>query len=164
MMHVVDLFPTLLNQAKGSLEQKLPLDGMDMWEVITGGKASPRTEVVHSLPGEHSDTGVMSIRQGKFKLVGEALFNIEGDSAETHDIAAEYPEVYQSLLKRLKVLETERRRPEIHTSISRTIETPLLVFGKEENENPPAWLAPYIKALPLSAKELRRKKVRSKDK
>ncbi len=158
MVHVVDLFPTLLNQAKGSLEQKLPLDGMDMWEVITGDKVSPRTEVVHSLPGEHSDTGVMSIRQGRFKLVGEALFNIEGDPAETHDIAAEYPEVYQSLLKRLKVLETERRRPEIHTRITTTFKTPLVVFGKEENENPPSWLAPYIKALPLSAKELRRLK------
>ena len=36
MIHVVDLYPTLLNQGKGSLEQKLPLDGMDMWEVITG--------------------------------------------------------------------------------------------------------------------------------
>ena len=55
MMHVVDLFPTLLKQGQAPLGQKLPLDGMDMWEVITDDKKSPRTEVVHSLPGEHSD-------------------------------------------------------------------------------------------------------------
>jgi arylsulfatase A-like enzyme len=164
MMHVVDLFPTLLNQGHGSLEQKLPLDGMDMWEVITGDKESPRTEVVHSLPGEHSDTGVMSLRQGRFKLVGEELFDIEQDPAETSDLAAKHPKIYQSLRKRIQELEKERRPPEIHTNITRTIDTPLLVFGKEENENPPSWLAPYLKELPLSAKELRRLKARSKGK
>jgi hypothetical protein len=92
------------------------------------------------------------------------LFGIEQDPAENHDIAAEFPEVYQSLLKRLKQLENERRQPEIHTKISETIETPLLVFGKEENANPPSWLAPYIKALPPSAKERLRASRRSNGK
>jgi hypothetical protein len=73
-------------------------------------------------------------------------------------LAAKHPEIYQSLRKRIQALENERRQPEIHTKITATIETPLLVFGKEENANPPSWLAPYIKALPLSAKELRRLK------
>ena len=164
MMHVVDLFPTLLKQGNGSPEQKLPLDGMDMWEVITGDKESPRTEVVHSLPGEHSDTGVMSIRQGRFKLVGKELFDIEQDPAETSDLAAKHSQIYQSLLKRMQELVKERRKPEVHTQITRTIEQPLLVFGKEENANPPAWLARYLKALPPSAKELRRMKSRSKNK
>ncbi|MCP4786327.1 MAG: arylsulfatase [Fuerstiella sp.] len=164
MMHVVDLFPTLLSQGNGSLKQDLPLDGMDMWGVISGDNESPRTEVVHSLPGEHSDTGEMSIRQGRFKLVGKALFDIEGDSAETDDIAAEYPLIYQSLRERLNRLESERRTPEVHTNITSTIETPLLVFGKEENANPPSWLVPYLKALPPSAKELLRAKRRSQGK
>ena len=163
MMHVVDLFPTLLKQGQAPLEQKLPLDGMDMWEVITGDKESPRTEVVHSLPGEHSDTGVMSIRQGRYKLVGQALFDVAQDSAETRDLAAKHPEIYQSMRKRIQALENERRQPEIHTKITTTIETPLLVFGKEENANPSPWLAPYIKAIPPSAKELRRLKNRSKN-
>jgi arylsulfatase A-like enzyme len=164
MIHVVDLFPTLLKQGKGSPKQKLPLDGMDMWKVITGSKKSPRTEVVHSLPGEHSDTGVMSIRQGNYKLVGEELFDIEKDSAETPDQAAKHPDIYQALRKRIQTLEKERRQPEVHNKITSKIETPLLVFGKEENANPPSWLAPYIKALPLSAKELRRLENKSKNK
>jgi len=162
MMHVVDLFPTLLTQGQGSLEQKLPLDGMDMWEVITGDKESPRTEVVHSLPGENSDTGVMSIRQGSYKLVGREMFDIDQDPAETRDLAAEHPEIYQTLRKRIQELAKERRPSEIHTKITETIATPLLVFGEEENANPPAWLAPHLKALPPSAKELRRMKNRTK--
>lgn len=164
MMHDVDLYPTLLNQASGSLEQKLPLDGMDLWEVITGDKESPRTEVVHSLPGEHSDTGVMSIRQGRYKLVGEELFDIEQDPAETTDLAAKHPGIYQSLRKRIQELAKERRLPEVHTNITRTIDTPLLVFGKEENENPPSWLPPHLKELPMSEKELRKLNARSKRK
>jgi len=162
MTHVVDLYPTLIRQAGGSLKQKLPLDGMDIWDTITKGKESPRSEVVHSLPGEHSDTGEMSIRQGAFKLVGKELFNIERDPAEAHDIAAAHPEIYQSLHKRLLELVDQRREPEIHTNISKTIKEPLLVFGEEENANPPSWLAPYLKALPPTKKELQRANKRRK--
>ncbi|MDP6354101.1 MAG: arylsulfatase [Planctomycetota bacterium] len=156
MAHVVDLYPTLIRQARASLKQKLPLDGMDIWDTITKDRKSPRSEVVHALPGEHADTGVMSIRQGAFKLVGKELFNIEQDPAETQDIAAAHPEIYQSLHKRLLELVDQRREPEIHTNISKTIKEPLLVFGEEENANPPSWLAPYLKALPPTKKELQR--------
>jgi arylsulfatase A-like enzyme len=158
MMHVVDLYPTLLGVGGGSLIQKLPLDGIDMWETITANKASLRTEVVHALPGEHADTGVMAIRRGSFKLVGKELYNVEQDPAETTDIAAAHPEVYQALHQRLIDLTKERRTPEVHTNISRTIDQPLLVFGKEENENPPAWLEPYVKGLPPTKNELKRAK------
>jgi hypothetical protein len=69
-----------------------------------------------------------------------------------------HPEIYQSLRKRIQELAKERRPPEVHTNITKTITTPLLVFGKEENANPSSWLAPYMKALPLSAQELHRLK------
>ena len=164
MIHVVDLFPTLLKLGKGSLEQKLTLDGMDMWEVITGSLESPRTEVVHALPGEHTDTGAVAIRQGDYKLVGKELFDIARDPSETVDLAAKHPEIYKSLRKRIQELVKERRPPEIHTKITDTMETPLLVFGKEENANPPSWLAPYVKSLPPSANELRRMENRSNNK
>ena len=155
MMHVVDLYPTLLRIGGGSLKQKLPIDGMDMWDTITMGVESPRSEVVHGLPGEHVETGEMSIRKGAYKLVGKALFNIEKDPAETRDIADAHPETYQALHQRLIQLTAERRTPETHTPISRTTQQPLLVFGEEENDNPPDWLAPYLKALPPTKKGLK---------
>ena len=51
MIHVVDLYPTLLRQAGASLDQPLPLDGMDMWNTITSDQDSPRQEVVHASTG-----------------------------------------------------------------------------------------------------------------
>ena len=45
-------------------------------------------------------------------------------------------------------LSEERRTPEKHTNISATIERPLLVFGEEENANPPEWLPAYLEAQP----------------
>ena len=62
MIHVVDLYPTLLSQAGASLDQPLPLDGTDMWNTIISNYDSPRQEVVHALPVRHIDTGPMSIR------------------------------------------------------------------------------------------------------
>lgn len=162
MMHVVDLYPTLVNIAGGSLKQPLPLDGMDMWSVISKNQSSPRSEVVHSLPGEHCDTGVMSIRKGAYKLVGKELFNVEKDPTEKKDIASTHPEVYKSLHQRLIDLTKERRTPETHTNITKTIDQPLLVFGKEENSNPPEWLAPYLKSLPPTKKERKQSEKKNK--
>jgi arylsulfatase A-like enzyme len=163
LIHVVDLYPTLLGQAGASLDQPLPLDGMDMWNTITLGEESPRREVVHALPGEHIDTGPMSIRQGDYKLVDGALFNIEQDPTEANDLAAAHPEIYRSLHQRLLQLVEQRRTPETHTKISETISERLLVFGKQENADPPAWLAPYVRSLPPTKKEIQRaKSARSK--
>ena len=161
MVHVTDLYPTLLKLAGGSLEQPLPLDGMDMWEVFTGRKPSPRTEVVHNLPnGGKGEMGEMSICQGSWKLVGKELYDLSVDPGEKTDLAAKHPDISKRLNARLQQLVTERRTPEKHGAIP---DRPLLVFGEKENANPPAWLKPYLDALPESPKEIKktRKKTQS---
>ncbi len=150
MVHVTDLYPTLLNLAGGSLEQPLPLDGMDMWDVFTGRKPSPRTEVVHNLPGGGTgEMGEMSICQGSWKLVGKALYDLSNDPGETTDLAAKNPDIYKKLNARIQQLVAERRPPEKHMNIP---DKPLLVFGEHENAHPPAWLQPYLDSLPGAAK------------
>jgi arylsulfatase A-like enzyme len=148
MTYVADLYPTLINLAGASLEQEFPIDGFDIWDVITRGKKSPRKEIVFSLPGDFVDTGDKAIRQNDYKLVGEELFNIAEDPYEKRNVAMEKPEVFQALNQRLTVLLSVRRTPEKHTKITEVIDQPLLVFGKEENSDPPAWLETYVKALP----------------
>lgn len=155
IVHVVDLYPTLLKLAGGSPDQPLPLDGMDIWEAITLGKPSPRTEAVHSLPGDDVETGAMAIRQGAWKLIGKELYNIEADPAETNDLAGAHPEIYRQLHERILQLAAERRPPEPHLKIP---DQPLLVFGEKENANPPAWLRPYLESLPASDKAKKRQK------
>ncbi|MFZ5829400.1 MAG: sulfatase-like hydrolase/transferase, partial [Planctomycetota bacterium] len=154
MAHVVDLYPTLLKLAGGSLEQKLPLDGIDLWNAVTRGDPSPRSEVVNSLPGDDVETGVMSIRQGPWKLVGQELYHIEDDPTEAHDLAKEHPEICRRLQARLEQLVTQRRPAEQHERIP---DKPLLVLGQDENAHPPGWLKPYLESLPEEPKPKRTK-------
>ncbi len=150
MAHVTDLYPTLLKLAGGSLEQPLPLDGMDMWDVFTGRKPSPRTEVVHNLPdGGRGEMGDMSICQGPWKLVGKELYDLSNDPGEKTDLATKHPDIYKKLYDRIQQLVAERRPPEKHLNIP---DKPLLVFGEKENAHPPAWLQPYLDSLPESLK------------
>jgi arylsulfatase A-like enzyme len=156
LAHVADLYPTLVNLAGGTLNQPLPIDGVDQWEMISQGKPSPRREVVHSVPGSmDSETGQPAIRQGDYKLVGSMLFDLAQDPAETTDIAADHPDVVRALSQRLRELSEGRRPPEVHHNISGTIDEPLLVFGEQENSHPPAWLPEYIRTHGVA--KLRRK-------
>ncbi|MFN9915666.1 MAG: sulfatase-like hydrolase/transferase, partial [Pirellulaceae bacterium] len=40
-MHIIDWYPTLIGQAGGSLEQKMPIDGKDVWPMLTAKAKSP---------------------------------------------------------------------------------------------------------------------------
>ncbi len=156
LLHVTDLYPTLVNLAGGSLDQPLPLDGTDVWNVIIGKQPSQRTEVVYSLPGDFVDTGEVAIRRGSYKLVDDELYNIVDDPYEKQDLAPTSPEIVKVLRERINELVQQRRTPEEHKRVSDTIDKPLLVFGREENEDPPDWLAGYLKSLPPTKHEIKR--------
>lgn len=137
LAHVVDFYPTLVKLAGGSLQQPLPLDGVDLWPMIAHGADSPRNEVILSVPGhEDAETGQPAIRQGDFKLVGDELFDLRRDPYEQHDIAAAHPDVVQRLKQRLQELAQQRRTPEVHQKV----EPRPIVKGEAENHSPPAWL------------------------
>jgi len=63
-LHIVDWFPTLVNLSGGSLQQKHPLDGRDIWPVVTSGKPSPHEDIlINAMPNSGA------IRMGGWKLV-----------------------------------------------------------------------------------------------
>jgi len=63
-LHMVDWYPTLLKLAGAPLEQPLPLDGKDIWPVITQGRPSPHDEILlNTIPRGGA------IRVGDWKLV-----------------------------------------------------------------------------------------------
>ena len=80
LLHVVDLFPTFAGLAGADTTGDLPLDGLDAWEAIAEGAASPRTEVVYSLD---------VIRVGDWKLIEEGIdyYGWTTDAPELYDIA-----------------------------------------------------------------------------
>ena len=152
MIHVTDLYPTLIKLAGGSLEQPLPLDGMDVWPTIAEGKPSPRREVVYNVPGEFGrEMGEPAIRVGDFKLVGEELYEIPKDPYEKTDVAAKHPDVVKQLKARLAEVASQRRPPEKHERIPGARP---LVKGELENAQPhPDWLKEIVKQAADAADE-----------
>jgi arylsulfatase A-like enzyme len=109
MIHVVDMYPTLAGLAGAQLGKNKPLDGMDMWPTIGGGKPSPRTELIYNV--EPFRAGV---REGDWKLIWRTplpssleLYNIPQDPSEKTNLAAQYPEKVATLQKRANELAAE---------------------------------------------------------
>jgi len=70
MMQVIDWLPTLLSAA-GFDMSKLPvsIDGIDMWNMLSGNKESRRTEMLHNIDPVPAGTGSSAIRIRDLKLV-----------------------------------------------------------------------------------------------
>jgi arylsulfatase A-like enzyme len=129
-IHMVDWFPTLARLAGASAASAHPLDGRDIWPVITEGQPSPHDELLLNTVGRAG-----AVRMGDWKLVrngkagvddeGEAngattredkqrkrrearnapdvieLFNLSSDSSEKTNLAESQPEKVKELLQRL---------------------------------------------------------------
>jgi arylsulfatase A-like enzyme len=100
-LHVVDWYPTLSKLTGSAHQQKLPVDGHDIWPVLTEGARSPHAALV--LCG--TQRGQAAIRMGDWKLivgaggkwkgkdVGKAdqLYNLARDVGETMNLSLEQP-------------------------------------------------------------------------
>jgi arylsulfatase A-like enzyme len=108
-IHIADLYPTFLKLAGASLEQKLPLDGLDAWPAIAQGRPSPREEILHNV-----EPGRGALRRGPWKIVVQGrlpaadaaavkveLFNVVEDPSEKNDRSAAQPEKVKDLFERL---------------------------------------------------------------
>lgn len=113
MIHVIDMYPTLIGLAGASTAKCKPLDGINVWDTIAEGKASPRTEVVYNIEPFRA-----AVRQGDWKLVWRAtlpssteLYNITQDPSEKSNVAAEHPEIVAALQKRAQELAAAGVKP-----------------------------------------------------
>jgi len=108
-VHMVDWYPTLIKLIGGSLTQPLPLDGMDIWPVITQKAPSPHSEILNNA----TPTGG-AIRVGDWKLVIKTgtgnkkktqtesveLFNLVADPSEKTNLAEQNMEKLRELKAR----------------------------------------------------------------
>ena len=106
-LHAVDWYPTLAKLTGSPLRQKLPLDGKDIWPVLTEGAKSPHEALI--LCGTRR--GEAAIRKGDWKLVvgggkgnkatGKTsemeLYNLAEDLGETQNLATEQPDKLKEL-------------------------------------------------------------------
>ncbi len=142
LLHVTDLYPTLVTLAGGSLAQSLPLDGYDATETIFADRPSPRQEIIVEATGS---VRLPTIRSGRFKLVGEQLYDIEADPSELHDIATAQPDLVERLRARLAAVSRERP-PLGELPILMTPALPW-VYGRDENATAPEWVKAEVQAL-----------------
>lgn len=124
-MHMVDWYPTLIKQAGGSLDQKLPIDGLDVWPMLTKQAASPHDAI---LSVSTQGPGRAAVRMGDWKLIVDggaddvattgkkkgkkaagkyeqvALYHLAADPAEAKNLADAQPERVKAMRARLAEL------------------------------------------------------------
>lgn len=113
IMHAVDLYPTLAALAGASTDKCKPLDGVNVWETISEGKASPRTEVVYNIEPFRG-----AVRQGDWKLIWRSLiptsvdlYNIADDPYEQKNVATTHPLKVIAMKDRINDLGKEAAKP-----------------------------------------------------
>jgi len=130
----IDLLPTLVRLAGGSVSDNRPIDGKDIWPLVAGhpDARSPH-EALYFYWGRH----LQAVRSGKWKLhfphnfrsltgtpgsggrpggyttgsIDLALFDLQADVGETTNLAEQHPEI----VARLKAL-AERARADLGDS------------------------------------------------
>jgi arylsulfatase A-like enzyme len=120
-MHMIDWYPTLVTLAGGSLKQALPIDGKDVWPMITKGEPSPHKAILSVSTRGASQA---AIRMGDWKLIVAnaveatdgtpqkqpkkyepiSLFNLVEDPGESRNLASMQPEKVAELRKELSLL------------------------------------------------------------
>jgi arylsulfatase I/J len=103
LMHVTDLYPTLLARAGANRDQRKPVDGIDQWSAIKDGRLGERKDVPLSVEDLRG-----AIRVGDWKLIFHAalpprveLYDIPHDPGEEDNAAERNPALVQDLTRRL---------------------------------------------------------------
>ncbi|MCG8306893.1 MAG: sulfatase [Cytophagales bacterium] len=129
MVSALDILPTVVSVTKSNMPRVNPVDGRDIWPILTG-----RGDV-ESKPFFFVKTDeVQGVRKGKWKLhvphkyrvvlskgadglpgeqdnfggsIGLSLYNIDKDPAESKNVASKYPKVVAQLQKLIKEFESD---------------------------------------------------------
>jgi arylsulfatase A-like enzyme len=113
-LHMVDIMPTLLALAGGTGSADHPMDGRDIWPVLTAGAPSPNEDILINVEAFRG-----AVRKGDWKLVKVALlpgktelFNLAADPGETTNVAVQHPEIAADLEARLLAFAKQQKPSE----------------------------------------------------
>ena len=142
MMHIVDLYSTLITIGKGSHRQKRVVDSIDMTDTIFANISSSRDEIIFEVSGS---VRFPAIRMGDYKLIGKELYNVVVDPSESEDIASKHPQIVARLTDRVDEAGSERPpMPDVSRLMSPALPW---VYGQEENDNAPEWVKEEVRRI-----------------
>ncbi|HEY1378105.1 MAG TPA: sulfatase-like hydrolase/transferase [Gemmataceae bacterium] len=109
----LDILPTAVVAAGGTVDPAWKLDGVDLMPYLTGKQTGRPHEVLYWRFGPQ-----WAIRKGDWKLVASAydrnvprLINLAEDIAEAHDLSAQHPETVKELTALWKAWSGEQMEP-----------------------------------------------------
>ncbi len=106
LIHAVDIYPTLAALAGAATDKCKPLDGLNVWDTLSKGSPSPRTEIVYNIEPFRG-----AVRQGDWKLIWRTLlpssvdlYHISEDPSEKVNLAATHPDKVAAMQDRINAL------------------------------------------------------------
>ena len=95
---MMDILPTLVKLAGGSLPTDRKLDGGDIWPILAG---QPGAKSPHDVFYYYRGLNLQAVRSGPWKLhlAKEELYNLETDIGETTNVASSNPAAVERLRK-----------------------------------------------------------------
>jgi arylsulfatase B len=122
-MTYVDIFPTLMRMAGLADQEVNPLDGVDMLDLLQGGRA-PERDFYSFFVNLRLGAELMALHDGPWKLRYQGadvrvdpglveLFLIGDDPLETTDLSAQQPTVVAEMLEQLKTFRSYQVTPHI---------------------------------------------------
>ncbi len=110
IVQTLDLFPTFVEIAGGDPSRYPDLDGVSLVPALRENRVIERGKPVFGYRA-YEDL-YASVRDGRWKLLAyrsgkTALYDVEQDISEQHDVAARHPEIVERLVESLKAWERE---------------------------------------------------------
>ena len=113
LIHAVDIYPTVAALAGASTAKCKPLDGLNVWDAISHGAPSPRTEIVYNIEPFRA-----ALRRDDWKLVWRTmlpssveLYNLAQDPSEKNNLASQHQDKVAEFQQRLESLASQSAKP-----------------------------------------------------
>ncbi len=139
----VDVLPTLAHLAGASVSR--PVDGEDVSSALLSGAHLPERALFmgedYRIPAADNERGptdpqslrgrAASARIGRWKLVGEELYDVVADPYEKDDVAAQHPDVVDRIKKRIAAFVALRQVPRERMNAAHLPPIPLWTLPKD---------------------------------
>jgi arylsulfatase A-like enzyme len=101
----IDVLPTLLGLAGGTLPTDNRSDGQDIWPLLAGRTRQSPHPALYYFKGNRLE----AVRAGEWKLriAGDQLFNLDRDIGEKTNVATQAPQVVARLKKLIEQMDAD---------------------------------------------------------